>query len=72
METAGKIGSEGSYDLKVADGQVQVTVGYVGDQLSSSLIVSVPVKVYLDKLASAFPGLPSDIIKGLETAMGLA
>lgn len=72
METKGAIGAQGSYDLAVANGQVTVTVGYTGADLGASVVVNIPIKVYLDKLAAALPGLPADVIKGLETALGLS
>lgn len=68
----GKIGSEGAYDLKIENGQVQISLAYSGAEMGASVSISMPIKAYLDKLASAIPGEIDDaVIKALESAMGI-
>ncbi len=68
----GAIGSEGSYDLKIENGKVEVSVSYAGDQVGAQLSVNVSVRAFLDKLAAAIPGSIDDsVIKALEAALGL-
>lgn len=60
--TQGQIGPEGSYDVEMVDGKLNIKLGYDGADAGANLTISIKADKLLDALfAKAKAAIPGDV-----------